>query len=198
MESWMWIVIAVAGVVVLLCLVALALRARRRRRAQAHSAELRQRFGGEYQRAVSDRDREAGEQALEARAERFEAMATTDLPQGDRQVLHQGWERIQATFVEDPPMAVSRANRLVMEAMERRGLPAERVDDRAMAAALIEPDLADRYRHAHATYIAIEAGDGNVPDESACRRAFLDYRAVFGALVDQPQQAASEHVTVAT
>jgi hypothetical protein len=181
METWMWALIIGGGLVLLLLLVMLAVRLRHRAQAKARTAELRARFGGEYDRTVKAKGRSSGEDELERRAERIEAVTDQSLSHDDRVLLRVRWREIQLAFVDDPAMAVRRADGLVTDALRRRGMPADDLDDRVTAAALERPELGDRYRRAHGVYVAIEGQQNGDTTDGAYRQAFLDYRDLFTA-----------------
>lgn len=186
METWMWAAI-VAGVVLLVLLVVAVIRHRHRARAAARSEELRNRFGNEYDRTVDARGREEAETALEDRASRYQQAPVRPLDERTRTDLHRRWAAIQAEYVDDPRVAVARANRLFRTVLERRGVPSDRLDDRVTAAAFVRPELAEQYRLAHDVYVEIEAERAGPEHEHDERRAFLVYRELVLALLDRPE-----------
>ena len=175
MEPIAWGIVA-AGALVLLLLVALAVRARRRRRVAARSGELRERFGPEYERLVADRGRDETETELERRVERYQRSPARPLSSDDRQQVLSRWSELQAAYVDDPGVAVQRAEVLLRTILDRRELGADRVDDRVTAAAFIRPGLADQYRRAHQVFVDVEADRAGADREHDLRMAFLVYR----------------------
>jgi hypothetical protein len=175
MEPIAWAIIAAAAVVLLVLLV-LSLRARRRRRAAARSGELRERFGPEYERLVADRGRDDGEAELERRVKRYQQTSARPLNGDDRQEILSRWSELQAGYVDDPNVAIQRAEVLLRTILDRRELGADRLDDRVTAAAFIRPGLADQYRRAHQVFVDVEADRAGSDREHDLRMAFLVYR----------------------
>src|SRR5262245_13286097 len=117
MDTWIWIVIAVAAAAIVL----LAIWSLTRRR---RTAGLRDRFGPEYDRTVSDADsRRAAERDLSGRQDRREQLEIRPLSPAARDRYFEHWRETQARFVDDPGAAVSDADRLVRAVMEERGYP---------------------------------------------------------------------------
>jgi hypothetical protein len=175
MEPIAWGAIA-AGAVVLLLLLVLTVRARRRRKAAARSGELHERFGPEYERLVADRGRDQTEVELERRVERYQRSPARPLSSDDRQQTLSRWSELQAGYVDDPGIAIQRAEVLLRTILDRRELGADRVDDRVTAAAFIRPGLADQYRRAHQVFVDVEADRAGADREHDLRMAFLVYR----------------------
>ena len=122
MPDWVWIVIAIAALV-LLGVIVWVVRARQRR------GPLRERFGPEYDRAVSDRDsRRAAEAELERREEKRERLDIVPLSPESREEYLRSWRDVQAGFVDEPSQAVGEADRLVTEVMRERGYPMDEFD----------------------------------------------------------------------
>ena len=110
--TWLMLVILVAAVVA----IGIVMIDRRR------SADLRQQFGPEYERAVEQHgDRRAAESALRERLDRRRSSDVHELPPQDRERLAARWRVVQAGFVDDPQGSVAEAARLVEEAMAARG-----------------------------------------------------------------------------
>jgi hypothetical protein len=188
MEPIHWALIA-AGAVVLLLLIALAIRARRRRQAKVRSGELRDRFGPEYERTVDDRGRDDGERELESRVERYRRSPARPLTPEDRRQVMTRWSELQASYVDDPRVAIQRAEVLLRTILERREVPYDRVDDRVTAAAFIRPGLADQYRRAHQVFVDVEADRAGPEHEHDQRMAFLVYREL---ILDYTRERVSE------
>ena len=86
------------------------------------SAELRQRFGPEYERAVEQHgERRAAEADLRRRLDRRRSSDVRELEPEERERLTARWQVVQAGFVDDPQGSVAEAARLVDEAMAERG-----------------------------------------------------------------------------
>jgi hypothetical protein len=172
MDTWVWVVIAV--VVVALVALALVLVQRRNQRAQ-----LKERFGPEYDRAVerADNPREAEGQLREV-AERRQQLDIRPLsPEAQRRYSAQ-WESIQRDFVDLPRQAVMDADELITVVMTERGYPVEDFDEQASLVSADHPDVVEAYRVAHAIRVR-----GNDADTEELRQAFVQYRLLFDRLV---------------
>ena len=178
---------AVLVVVVVIALVAIAAwvvaRSRRRRR-------LQEQFGPEYPRAV----RKYGgvtqaESALTARRERVRRLDIRPLRSADAGHFAAAWRDAQARFVDDPPVAIAHADRLVQEVMHARGYPVGDFDERVDDISVDHPAVVEHYRTAHE--IAIASGEGRTTTEDL-RQAMRHYRALFEDLLeiydDPPRQ----------
>jgi hypothetical protein len=181
METWEWIVLA-AAIVAALLLVAAFWRIRRRR------SHLKDRFGPEYQRAVSDYGVGGAESRLsDIESERRE-LTLRDLPAATRDRYLDELRQAETRFVSDPRDATRAAERLVLRAMSERGYP-EDDDDEQRLVSLVSadhPDVADRYRHGHSM---LENVDGAESTENL-RKAMLDFRAVLEDVLQGTRTAA--------
>jgi hypothetical protein len=180
METWEWIVVGVAAAVALLLVLALV-RIRRRR------THLRQQFGPEYERAVSDAGTHGAERRLSEIERERNDLAIRPLPPAARDRYLDEWRQVEARFVSDPRDSARAAERLVVRALEERGYPLE--DDSERLATLVSvdhPDVADRYRHGHAM---LENVDGDRSTENL-RRAMLDFRSVLEDVLQGERTAA--------
>lgn len=183
MDDWLWIVIGVAAVVVALALLAWAVsRARRRRR----TARLQARFGPEYETAVHRFGRKPGEDHLEGLLREHEGRRLRDVSPHERDAILQSWQAVQTSFVEAPVVAVREADQLVFGVLRERGYPLGSLDDRASALAVDEPQLASRYRGAHAALARAEASEDGA-DVGSLRDALLTYRDLLEELVGAPR-----------
>src|SRR5262245_20594803 len=100
MDAWVWIVIAV--LVVAAIAVAVWITVERRR-----TAQLRDRFGTEYDRAVMESgDRRAGESELNDRVRRHEGFELRPLTPAATSHYAEEWRTVQATFVDAPSSAL--------------------------------------------------------------------------------------------
>ena len=193
MEPSTWGIIAAGAVVVVLLLLVLVVRARRRGRAAGRSAELKDRFGPEYDRAVEDRGRDEAEAELEGRVDRYQRTATRPLPREERRRALQRWGELQAAYVDDPRVAIQRAETLFRRILDERQMPADRLDDRVTAAAFVRPGLADQYRRAHQVFIDVEAERTGPGDEHDQRMAFLVYREL---VLEHTREPSGDHVEI--
>ncbi|HZR98024.1 MAG TPA: hypothetical protein VFE37_04915 [Chloroflexota bacterium] len=182
MDQTTLIVVVVVAIVVIAAIAAWAYSQKRR------SAELRERFGPEYSRAVrTSGDPRRAEAELAARQERVEQLHIRPLPAPDRERFAQAWRAAQARFVDDPAGAMADADRLVDEVMRARGYPMGAFEQRAADISVDHADVVQHYRVAHA--IAQRAQRGEASTEEL-RQAMVHYRALFDDLLksEQPEQ----------
>jgi hypothetical protein len=91
----------VLAAVVILVIVALAWLYVRKRRSR--TANLRQKFGPEYQRAVREHGSERKAEAkLADREKRFEKLNLRDLDPMDHERFSKRWKAVQSRFVDSP------------------------------------------------------------------------------------------------
>ena len=175
-------VIIPAVVVLLLIVIAVALYIRKRRKT---SAELRNRFGPEYQFAVqqhhgSERKAEAQLADREARVEMLK-IRNLDLTERERYIGE--WQTVQSRFVDYPKGAVTEADELVCSLMRTRGYPVADFDQRAADISVDHPQVMENYRSAH--NIALRLGRGEASTEEL-RTAMIHYHSLFDELVQPP------------
>jgi hypothetical protein len=174
------IVIVVVIVVVIAALTVGAMEMRRRR--------LRQQFGPEYDRAVTETgSRRKAEAELAARQRRVAKLDIRPLNREETARYQGEWNTVQERFVDTPTEAVTQAATLVTTVMKVRGYPTEDHDE-AMEALSVDhaPTLA-RYREART--ISERAGSGGATTDDL-RNAMLQYRELFHELVGSPDDAA--------
>jgi len=175
MPSWVWVLIGIALVFAVATVVWQALARRR-------TTKLQQQFGPEYERAVggaeSKRDAEA---ELQARQERRRQIEVRPLSQAARDRYLDGWQNVQAQFVDDPRGAVADADELIQTVMADRGYPVEDFEQRAADISVDHPQVVENYRRGHA--LAQASADGGDTTEDL-RQAMRHYRALFDELVE--------------
>jgi len=175
MSTLLWIVIVVVAVLVI---GAIAAGAARRRR----SAALQTGFGPEYDRTVERTgDRGAAEADLCDRLKRHDELELQPLTEAARTRYSEEWMATQEAFVDDPQMAISRADQLIQRVMRDRGYPVDDFEERAAVVSVDHPQVVERYRRAHD--IAEVSGAGRAETEDL-RQAMQDYRALFDELVE--------------
>jgi hypothetical protein len=139
--------IVLAAVVVLIIAVLAWLYVRKRR---STTADLRQKFGPEYDRAVlahgSERKAEA---KLADRERRVEKLNLRDLDPMEHERFTKRWESVQSRFVDSPKGAVTEADDLVSSLMKTRGYPVSDFDQRAADISVDHPRVVENYRSAH-------------------------------------------------
>jgi FtsZ-interacting cell division protein ZipA len=184
MPTWAWIVIAAVAALVVLGAIAMWMQERRR-------SQLKERFGSEYDRTVSDRgERRAAEKELADRERKREQLDIVPLSPEAQKQYSASWQKVQGRFVDDPANAVTEADRLVNDVMRDRGYPIDDFDQRADDISVDHPGVVQNYRAAHAIYE--KAGDGNGGAETEdLRQGFVHYRALFDELLEtrDPEEA---------
>ena len=176
MHIWIWAVIALAVVIVALVAAAWVIRQRRQ------SQQLHERFGPEYDRAVSQyHSQDRAEAALQARQKRVEAMTIRPLMPEDRTRFAQAWRATQARFVDEPAAATAEADQLIADLMGVRGYPVRDFEQRADDISVNYPNVVENYRAAHAISLASTRGEASTED---LRTAMIHYRALFDELLE--------------
>ena len=174
-------VIALAVAVILIIAVLVLLYMRKRR---STTANLRKKFGPEYDRAVRVHGTERKAEAkLEDREKRVEKLNLRDLDPMERERFTKQWESVQSRFVDSPKGAVAEADDLVSSLMKVRGYPVSDFDQRAADISVDHPRVVENYRSAHE--IALRVGkDGSTTEE--LRTAMIHYRSLFEELARVP------------
>ena len=174
-------VIALAVAVILIIAVLVLLYMRKRR---STTADLRKKFGPEYDRAVRVHGTERKAEAkLEDREKRVEKLNLRDLDPMERERFTKQWESVQSRFVDSPKGAVAEADDLLSSLMKVRGYPVSDFDQRAADISVDHPRVVETYRSAHE--IALLVGkDGSTTEE--LRTAMIHYRSLFEELARVP------------
>jgi hypothetical protein len=148
---------------------------------------LRRHFGPEYERAVAAAgDRRKAEAELRARRRRVDKLRLHALPEAERARYLEGWQGVQARFVDEPRQAVAEADRLVGQVMNQCGYPIEDFEQRAALVSVDHPQVVTHYRAAH----QVATRDGSFPASTEeLRTALLHYRALFEDLLGVPGPA---------
>ena len=182
--------IALAVAVIVIVAVAAWLYMRKRR---GTTADLRQKFGPEYDRAVLTHGSERKAEAkLADREKRIEKLNIRDLDSMEHERYAKQWQAVQSRFVDSPKGAVAEADDLVSAVMKARGYPVSDFDQRAADVSVDHPRVVENYRSAHE--IALRVGKDQASTEDL-RTAMIHYRSLFEELVQVP--AAVERKEVA-
>lgn len=145
---------------------------------------LRDRFGSEYSRTVSEvGDRRKAEAELHAREKRMKTFDIRPLSAVDRDRFIKAWRDVQSEFVDSPKRAIGDADRLLGEIMSTRGYPVGDFDQRSADLSVDHPDVVENYRTAHDIALAHQKGQAGTED---LRQAMIHYRALFEDLVGEP------------
>jgi len=182
MPTWAWIVIAVVAALIVIGAIAAWMQQRRR-------TQLKERFGSEYDRTVSDEgDRRAAEKDLADRERKRERLDIVPLSPEAQARYSESWREVQGQFVDDPADAVNEADSLVTNVMRDRGYPIDDFDQRAEDISVDHPEVVQNYRAAHDVYVKARNGDGGASTEDL-RQGFVHYRALFTELLETPEEA---------
>ena len=165
------------------------------RKRKSTTANLRQKFGPEYERAVlthgSERKAEA---TLADRERRVEKLNIRDLDSMEHERFSKRWEAAQSLFVDSPKGAVAEADDLVSSVMKARGYPLSDFDQRAADISVDHPRVMENYRSAHE--IALRVGKDQASTEEL-RTAMIHYRCLFEDLVQVPEAVERKEKEVA-
>lgn len=171
----------VIAIIVVIAVVALALFVVREQR-QRQSRRLQERFGREYERAVSEHgDRTKAESELRARERRIEKLKIVPLAPAEAARFSQDWNGLQSRFVDSPKGVVMEADRLVRELMVKRGYPMGDFERRAADISVDHPALVDAYRSAQAIATRDQRGEASTEE---LRKAVVYYRTLFDELLE--------------
>lgn len=180
MSVWGWILIAAIVVILAVTVVAVRLALTRRR-----SERLREKFGPEYERTLSDAgDQRAAEADLAAREQKRKKLDIVPLSLESGEKYAERWRTVQIAFVDNPSSAVGDADRLVIEVMRERGYPVEDFDQRAADISVDHPDVVENYRAAHRIHLAQREREISTEEQ---RQALVHYRALFDRLLETEQ-----------
>lgn len=173
------ILIAIVVVVAVVVAAGVAFLISRQRRSQ----RLRERFGPEYDRVLKQEgDARRAEGVLEIRQKRREKFTISPLTAADKSSFATRWNEVQARFVDDPKGAVTVADGLVMEAMQKRGYPIAEFEQRAADISVDYPLVVENYRGAHEIAMRHSAGQASTED---LRQAMVHYRVLFQELLEE-------------
>jgi hypothetical protein len=154
------------------------------------TAGLQDRFGPEYDRALSqNHDQHQAERELKEREERVDRLNIRALDREERDQFAERWRSTQAQFVDDPAGATDEADRLVGEVMSARGYPVGDFEQRAADVSVKHPRVVEHYRAAHE--IALRNASGNA-DTEQLRQALVHFRALFEDLLEVETPAQTE------
>jgi hypothetical protein len=173
MSSTQIAVLVVVLVVVVLVAVGAVLVSRRR--------ALRNQFGPEYDRVVSERDNRAdAEQELRKRQQRHTELELRTLDPFTRERYVAAWEDVQVRFVDAPHEAVGEADELVTRLMAEIGYPTGKFGERVAHLSVEHARPLDHYRKAHEINLANQRGQATTEH---LRQALVHYRALFADLL---------------
>jgi FtsZ-interacting cell division protein ZipA len=145
--------------------------------------KLRSKFGSEYDRLVGETGGNAhkAEAVLDERQKRVGKLIVRPLSQEECARFTAEWRTVQDGFVDEPRMAVWRADALVNRALQTRGFPMADFDEQAANVSVEHPQVVENYRVAHD--IALRDQQGRATTEEL-RRAMQHYRSLFEHVLD--------------
>ena len=171
------VAIIVVILIIAALLIAFATSTRRRR--------LRNRFGPEYDRAVSEHDnRREAEAELAQRERRVRELDIRPLSPTARAQYSSEWTAVQEQFVDAPQAAVTGAQTLVSAVLRDRGYPTDTYDQEVADLSVEHAATLDHFRAAHDISQRAEAGTASTED---LRQAMIHYRGLFAELLGQPE-----------
>lgn len=154
------------------------------------SEALQERFGPEYDRALSEHhDQREAERELKEREERVDHLNIRPLDREERDRFAERWHAVQAQFVDDPKIATDEADQLVGEVMTTRGYPVGDFEQRAADISVNHPHVVEHYRAAHEIALRNARGDA---DTEQLRQALVHFRALFEDLLEVEAPARTE------
>jgi hypothetical protein len=156
------------------------------------SRRLRERFGPEYERAVSEAGSVRGESRLERIEKRVKKYDIHPLDAAARERYVEQWRVVQAKFVDAPDGTVGEADRLLGEVMAARGYPVADFEQQAADLSVNHPRVIEHYRSGHA--IAMRHAQGRASTEDL-RQALIHYRELFQELVQEPARVSTATAT---
>jgi len=188
---WEWILIAACVVIVVAAVIVAAALVNSRRKTE----RLKQHYGREYERLVSETgNQKAAEQELVARERKRDKLDIIPLTPAALSDFTTRWQEVQTRFVDNPATAVVVAERLVTQVMRQRGYPVDDFDQRAADISVDHPQIVENYRAAHGIHLSQQHGDVSTEQQ---REAFVHYRALFERLLetradkDAPKEASA-------
>jgi hypothetical protein len=144
------------------------------------------RFGPEYDRTVHELGgRSEAEHELARREQRVALLEIRPLAAEERSRYAAEWKRIQARFVDAPEQAVADADRLIADAMQRRGYPLGDFERRSADLSVDHPEVVQHYRAGRDLAERSRAGEADTED---LRQAMVHYRALFAELLQPPAE----------
>ena len=179
------VLVIVIAAVIAAALAAVWMMSRRRH------VDLKDRFGPEYDRLVTETgDERRAEETLAARAKRVSRYVIRPLSPDKSQYFTDAWRRVQAMFVDNPSAAVADADALVTELMSARGYPMAEFDRRVDDLSVDHAAVVHHYRDAHAI---AERQSRNAVSTEDLRQAVVHYRALFEDLLEVGESRRAAH-----
>lgn len=144
---------------------------------------LRQRFGPEYDRTVSEQESQlAAERELRERERRHADLELRPLSEESRARYASEWEEIQTRFLDSPEEAVRDADELVTRLIGERGYPTTDFDEQVSYLSVEHARTLSHYRDAHEISLRNERGEATTEQ---LRQAVVHYRQLFSDLLGE-------------
>lgn len=178
-STTVWLLVGL-GIVALVIILVVASR----HRARVRRAELRSKFGPEYDRAVEEYGPARADRELASREQRVGKFQARELSAADRARFLSSWASIQQQFVDDPGVAVTGANELINQLMRALGYPTEHFEQRVADLSVDHAAVVQHYRAAKALADANRNGQVNTEE---LRQAVVHYRVLFADLLHEPK-----------
>ncbi|HET7542308.1 MAG TPA: hypothetical protein VFK05_20710 [Polyangiaceae bacterium] len=180
---WALVALAIVALAIILLLAS-------RHRAKARRAELKSKFGPEYDRAVEEYGPERADRELASRERRVGHFQAHELPPADRERFLNRWTELQARFVDDPGIAVAGADDLINEVLRARGYPSADFEQRVADLSVEHAPVLQHYRAAQAL---AESNRNGLSNTEELRQALVHYRVLFADLLAEPKARAGLH-----
>ena len=172
-------IVAIVVVVIVVAAIVVVMAAMNRRH------RLQQKFGPEYDRAVTEHgSRREAEAELAGRERHVRELDIRPLSPSARTQYMSEWTAVQEQFVDAPQAAVTGAQTLVSAVMKDRGYPTEPYDQTVADLSVEHASTLEHFRAAHD--ISRNAASASTED---LRQAMIHYRALFAELLGEPGRA---------
>jgi len=168
------VALIVIGIIAVLLIIWAVVRQRR-------TANLKKRYGPEYERIAVESGPRKAETTLLEREKRVEKFNIRPLPLDERERFITDWRNVQSRFVDDPKGAVEQADQLVDRVMRARGYPMTDFEQRAADISVTHPHVVSNYRAAHQIALRHQQGQATTED---LRQAMIYYRSLFDDLLE--------------
>ena len=178
-------IVAAVVIVAILIVAAWLYSTRQRSHTNQRSQQLRDQFGSEYDRTVTEKgDSRSAEKELTARQKRVSQLTIRPIAADEGVRFSDEWRAAQGNFVDDPSAALRDADALVGRVMDARGYPEGDFEQRFADVSVDHPTTLGQYRTAHE--IGLRHAEGHASTEDL-RQAMVNDHALFTELlVDQP------------
>jgi hypothetical protein len=145
--------------------------------------QLRDRFGPEYDRVVSEQDSQLGAvRELRERERRHEELELRPLSDEARERYSTAWQDIQARFLDAPNDAVREAHDLVTRLISERGYPTSGFEEQLSYLSVEHARTLGHYRDAHEISERNDRGEATTEE---LRQALVHYRSLFADLLGE-------------